>query len=101
MGAGFGAGYIGFTNYIIDIAPVTERPTFIGLSNTLQAPFALLSAVGGALASWLGYEAVFGVSAVVGLAGVVLSLRLVEPRALGRPSLPPAVPVPSGAIRGR
>jgi MFS family permease len=101
MGAGFGAGYIGFTNYIIEIAPVAERPTFIGLSNTLQAPFALLSAVGGALASWLGYEAVFGVSAVVGLAGVVLSLQLGESRALGRPDLPPAVAVPSGAVRGK
>ncbi len=79
-GAAFGAGYIGFTNYVIDVAPPVERPTYIGLSNTLMAPFGFLSAVGGAVAAALGYEAVFAASAVVGFAGLIMSLRLSEPR---------------------
>lgn len=80
MGSTFGAGYIGFTNYVIDVAPPGERPTFIGLMNTLLAPFAFLGTVGGALAALLGYQAVFAVSACFGLVGVVLALRLHEPR---------------------
>lgn len=80
MGAAFGAAYIGFTNYVIDVAPPAERPTFIGLSNTLMAPFALLSPAGGLLASWLGYEVVFALSAAIALGGVALALRLPEPR---------------------
>lgn len=79
-GAAFGAGYIGFTNYVLEAAPAVERPTYIGLSNTLMAPFGFLSAVGGVLAAAAGYEAVFAASAIAGLAGVALSLGLPEPR---------------------
>lgn len=81
-GAAFGAGYIGFTNYIIDVAPASVRPTYIGLSSTLMAPLGFLSAVGGVLATAFGYEVVFGISAAVGLVGVVLAFRLREPRSV-------------------
>lgn len=95
-GMTFGAGYIGFTNYVIDVAPQVERPTYIGLSNTLMAPFAFLSTAGGILATVLGYEAVFALSAAVGLLGVVQSFRLVEPRR--QPGWPPvAAPRPGEA----
>jgi len=80
LGVTFGAGFIGFTNYVLDVAPPAERSTYIGLSNTLMAPFAFLSALGGALASLTGYEVVFAVSLAVALAGVVLAFRLDEPR---------------------
>jgi len=111
VGASFGAGYIGFTNYVLDVAPAVERPTYIGLSNTLMAPFGFLSAVGGAVATVLGYEVVFAASAAVGFAGVVLSLRLPEPRqepgwpraAVASPPTVPATrpPAPPGAARGK
>lgn len=80
MGSTFGGGYIGFTNYVIDVAPSGERPTLIGLMNTLLAPFAFLGAIGGLLAALLGYETVFAISAGFGLFGVILAWRLREPR---------------------
>jgi MFS family permease len=80
LGAAFSAGFIGFTNYVLDVAPGAERPTYIGLSNTLMAPFAFLSVLGGLLASLAGYELVFAVSLAVAFIGVVRAFRLAEPR---------------------
>lgn len=80
VGWTFGAGYIGFTNYVIDVSPAAQRATFIGLSNTLMAPFAFLAAAGGLLATLAGYPAVFLTSAFVGAIGVALAFRLPEPR---------------------
>lgn len=80
LGSSFASGYIGFTNYVIEVSGPADRATFIGLMNTLVTPFAFLSVAGGALASWLGYEAVFAVSAAVALGGLVLARRLPDPR---------------------
>jgi MFS family permease len=80
LGWTYGASWIGFTNFVIDMAPPAERPTFIGLLNTLVAPFAFLGAVGGVMASVLGYPAVFTVSAAFALVGILLARRLPEPR---------------------
>jgi len=80
LGWTYGASWIGFTNFVIDMAPPAERPTFIGLLNTLVAPFAFLGAVGGAVASVLGYPAVFAVSAAFALVGILVAGRLPEPR---------------------
>jgi MFS family permease len=84
LGSSFGSGWIGFTNYVIEVTPPANRATFIGLSNTLMAPFAFLSVLGGVMASFLGYEAVFAVSAAFGLMGLGLALRLPDPRYRGR-----------------
>jgi MFS family permease len=93
MGSTFGAGWIGFTNYVIEVAPRADRATYIGLSNTLMAPFALLGAVGGVLVTIIGYQAVFAISAGVGLLGLTLAYRLPEPR---HPGAGVSLPVRSG-----
>jgi MFS family permease len=61
---------------------LAERPVYIGLANTLVAPFTILAPLfGGWLADYAGFEYTFIMSAIFGLVtAVVLILTLKEPR---------------------
>lgn len=66
---------------IAELCGETERPTYIALTNTLTAPFALSGLLGGWLANAYGYEAVFAGAAAVSLAAALWLVLLVrEPR---------------------
>jgi MFS family permease len=71
------------TNAIVaDFGTQTERPYYIGLTNTLIAPVTLLAPLfSGWLADVLGFEATFGAAAIAGLlSAAVLILFMVNPR---------------------
>jgi MFS family permease len=70
------SGWVGFSNYVLDIAHPRERPVLIGLMNTLSGVLAIVPPLGGLLVTWLGYEATFAVAILPGAAGLLLSLRL-------------------------
>jgi MFS family permease len=71
---------LGYTNYILDVSPVAERPTYLGFMNTFLSPVLLLAAVGGFIIERSSYEVLF-VTAIVAAAGaLVASLELEEPR---------------------
>jgi MFS family permease len=63
-----------------------NRPTYIGLSNTLVAPFSIIAPlIGGLIAQAASFQATFMVSAVGGLVIAVLLFWLVrDPRPRGR-----------------
>lgn len=64
-----------------------ERPTYIGLGNTLTAPAVVLAPIlAGALASALGYVPVFWISALVSLATILAWTQLVRDPRLPAPS---------------
>ena len=70
-------------NVLLEFAPtVEERPTYIGVGNTLMAPVAFLSPlVAGTLTDSVGFGAVFVVAALFGLVAlVVLGARVRDPR---------------------
>jgi MFS family permease len=70
-------------NVLLEFAPtVEERPTYIGVGNTLMAPVAFLSPLAaGTLADTVGFAAVFVVGALFGvLALLVLATRVRDPR---------------------
>ena len=70
-------------NVLLEFAPtVEERPTYIGVGNTLMAPVAFLSPLAaGTLADTVSFGAVFVVAALFGgLALVVLAARVRDPR---------------------
>ena len=75
--------------FIIDLAPATQRPTYIGLANAAQAPIAIgAPLLGAALADARGYPALFVLTAVLALAGAALIARAVrDPRKRGEPRL--------------
>jgi MFS family permease len=62
--------------YLLEIAPVERRPTYIGLANTLTFPLAMSPVIGGLLVGFTSYFWMFAVAAVVGVAGLWAVLML-------------------------
>jgi MFS family permease len=71
-------------NIILEFCEPEDRPTYIGLTNTLLAPgTALAPLLGGWLATWFGYRAMFVVALLVASVGAAsLGLWVREPRRL-------------------
>jgi hypothetical protein len=67
---------LGYFNYVLDIAPETERATYIGLSNTLAGALAIAPLVGGWILEQTSYTVLFGLAAVVVLPAVMLAWSL-------------------------
>lgn len=72
---------LGFSNYILEIAPEGMRPVYMGLANTLGSVMMVFPAIGGWLLEKTSYEVLFGISALLVGVGFVWSLRL-RPTAL-------------------
>jgi MFS family permease len=82
VGAALAGEAVSGLNIILEFCDPADRPTYIGLTNTMLAPVrALAPLLGGWLATWLGYPPMFVVSLVLALAGTaLLGLWLKEPR---------------------
>jgi hypothetical protein len=80
-GAVMSGGMMGFANYLLELAPARERPLFVGLGYTLNAPSLLAPVLGGWLISVWSYQGVFALAAAVGAASLVVSLGLQVPTA--------------------
>jgi MFS family permease len=76
IGAYFTSVWVGFTNYLIEIVPVGQRPVYIGILSTVVGPLAFLSAVGGALVTAFGFIPTFALAAAGGLAAMTVAWRL-------------------------
>lgn len=82
LSAMMGSMMPGWMTYMLEWAPEEERPTYVGLTNTLNGISPLFSTLGGLILQWSGkdYRLLFALT----LAGLVLtwplSLRLPEPR---------------------
>ena len=79
-GAIWGGMWLGFTNYILEIAPDDIRPLFLGLQATLSAPTIIVPMLGGWLLNMVSYQTLFVLAAGAGLIGVAYVHRLPEPR---------------------
>jgi len=90
--------WMGFTNYLLELAAPQERPFIIGMGNTLSAPVLLAPMLGGWLASIWSYEGVFVITLIVAIAGFVISLRLKDPGVDKHPLL--YIPPESAHISG-
>ncbi|NLS76258.1 MAG: MFS transporter [Chloroflexi bacterium] len=67
---------IGFTSYLLAIAPPERRPTYIGLTNTLHGVLELATiGVGQAIDSW-DYAPIFVAAAIIGVVGAALAWQL-------------------------
>jgi MFS family permease len=68
--------------FIIDFAPVAQRPTYVGLANLAAVPFtAGAPLLGGIIADRAGYPVVFALTLVLALAGTLIVWRhVVDPR---------------------
>lgn len=76
VGCGVRSGWVAYANFVMEIATPADRPTLIGLMNTLAGFLAIVPPLGGLLAGWLGYEATFLAASLPALGGLVLSFGL-------------------------
>ena len=72
--------WMGFTNYLLELVEDINRPTYIGMMNTLTAPFTFLPLLGGLLIQTLSHEVLFIATLIFLLAGNILAATLPEPR---------------------
>lgn len=75
---------MGSLNYLLEALPERDRPSSLGLVNTIVGLAGMLVIFGGGLADLVGYAALFLLAAGLGLGGILLSWLLPEPRQ-GRP----------------
>lgn len=80
LGATNSGTWIGFTNYIMDIASEEKRSTLIGLLNTIAAPLTLLTLAGGWFLQMTSYAWLFALEIAIVLASVVAAWRLPDSR---------------------
>jgi MFS family permease len=76
IGLTISSGLLGFINYTMDIAPVGQRPTYIGLLNTLTGVLVVLPTFGGWLLRNTSYGVLFGLTASLLVIAHLLSLTL-------------------------
>jgi predicted MFS family arabinose efflux permease len=88
LGATGGGAFIGYTNYLLAIAPEARRPLYVGILNTLAAIPMCLPALGGVIISYTSYRLLFALAFGFTLAGVSLAIRLPPcPAAGSRPDV--------------
>lgn len=72
---------VGDSNMSIELAPTARTSLYLGTTSTVLAPFFILGPLlAGALADTISYRVVFIAAAVFAIIGIVLALRVREPR---------------------
>ena len=83
LGINLGTEITARYNMSIEYGPAKKRSTYVGLMNTLLAPFYLSGIIGGILSAWIGLQGVFLLGGVSSVAGIVYLARQVrEPRTI-------------------
>ncbi len=72
--------FIGQTNLLLEIAPVKERATYIGITNTAIGLVTLLPLLGGYIIELTSYTVAFSLSLFLMLIGIFFAFLIVEPR---------------------
>jgi MFS family permease len=72
-----GSNIAGLT-YLMEIVPENERPSYIGLANTLLGVVTLLPVIGGQIVHYLGYYGLFIIGFLFALVGLFMVLQLPE-----------------------
>lgn len=80
LGVNLGTEYMARHNLAAEYATEERRAAYVGLMNTVLAPFCLAGLVGGVICDALGYRATFGLGVVLSLSALALLCRVREPR---------------------
>ena len=95
LGSYLAADHTSSLNIILEFSAPQDRPTYIGLTNTILAPILIGAPIlGGWLAGALGYSAMFSVALLVGVVALILMVFWVrEPRRMTPRSVEEELPV--------
>jgi len=79
-GAGATGIWLAKNNYVLEVAPVVRRATYVGILNTSLAFVMLLPIVGGVIVDVSSYPLLFAITAVLMIISVYEASKLEEPR---------------------
>jgi len=71
---------IGKNSFLLDTAPVKDRPRYISLEGTFRLPVVFLPLIGGVLVQHTSYSILFAITSVFLLGAFILSFSLKEPQ---------------------
>lgn len=81
LGVNLGTELLARYNIAVEYAPVEQRATYIGLMNTVIAPFYGVGMIGGTIAGMFGYSSVFWIGVLASVVGTVMTVvRVQDPR---------------------
>lgn len=80
FGSLLGGTWMAVTNFLLDLAPIHDRPAYIAVSNALNIPAVILPMLGGVLVDAVGFTTIFLTAALFLAYAVLLTGRLREPR---------------------
>jgi MFS family permease len=72
--------FLGFSNYVLDIAPASQRTIYLGAFNTINSVGTLGTTIAGWLLGVTSYSVLFVVSLLFGVLTFLFALRLVSMR---------------------
>ena len=73
MGICIGFTTVSYHNLILELAPSDKRATYIGLVNTIRAPFAAISPIiGGMIIDFVSYKLLFILAAISSLIAMII-----------------------------
>jgi len=91
---------VGRNNYLLDIAPPDQRPTYTSFWQAFAFITTFVPIMAGAVVAGLGYTTVFALCTAFGIASFLISLKLIEPRLeWDRTGREPSVGVPVDKLR--
>jgi MFS-type transporter involved in bile tolerance (Atg22 family) len=76
IGVTLNASMLGYYNYVLELAPAGQRPTYIGLLNTISGLLVVLPTLGGWLLRSTSYTVLFALTAAILSLAHFQSLRL-------------------------
>jgi len=68
--------FLGFTKYLIELAPEAQRPRYVGAFNTFGAVVAAFPVCAGLVVEHVSFQAAFAAAAVAGMLGLAAAARL-------------------------
>jgi MFS family permease len=76
LGATMSGTDMGYTNYLLEIAPEEKRPIYVGFMNTIVGPTIFLSAVGGLIIQVSSFAFLYSLVFLVSSGSIFLALSL-------------------------
>jgi hypothetical protein len=87
--AGSGLG-VGRMNYLLDVAPLGMRPSYMGFMNTFSAVSMVIPMTAGSIIQMIGYVPVFALAVVFGIVCIRVTMRLDDVKFTSSPNSFPA-----------
>ncbi|MBX2989954.1 MAG: MFS transporter [Bacteroidetes bacterium] len=81
LGINLGTELLARYNIAVEYSPLHQRSRYVGLMNTILAPFYIVGLLGGTISEVFGYSALFAVGIIASIAGVAMTMfRVQDPR---------------------